>query len=114
MTTTLAYVRYSTMRVFLAQQDYDAVIAMAKYPLLTRLQAVYLARAYFETGQTAAALAVLDQFQRQRPEQWQPDDQRRRVRYQQAMQGQSIPLAAEPNAHLVYCETDWLTSSSPL
>ncbi|UTV27418.1 winged helix-turn-helix domain-containing protein [Photobacterium atrarenae] len=114
MTTTLAYIRYSKMRVFLAQQDYDAVIAMAKYPVLTRLQAVYLARAYFETGQAAEAVNVLDQFRRQQPEQWQPDDQRRRIRYQQAMQGQSVTLAAEPSAHLVYCETDWLTSNSPL
>ncbi|UXI00983.1 winged helix-turn-helix domain-containing protein [Photobacterium sp. TY1-4] len=114
MATTLAYIRYSRMRVALAQQDYDAVIAMAQYPVITRLQAVYLARAYFETGQAATAVQVLDQFRRQRPEQWQPDDQRRRVHYQRAGQGQPVTLAAEPNAHLVYCETDWLTSSSPL
>ncbi|NRA84339.1 MAG: winged helix-turn-helix domain-containing protein [Gammaproteobacteria bacterium] len=107
MTTTLGYSRYSIMRVHLATKDYNSVIAMANEPITTRLQAVYLARAYFELGQQQQAFNVLTQFKQQNPMMWQPDDTNRLAFYQSFKLGSGLALSPEPPAHITYCESDW-------
>jgi len=107
MPTTFAYASYSLMRLYLLQADYDAVIALAKHPISTRLQANYLARAYYEQGDLAQAQTVLITFKQRYPTLWHPTDELRLSQYQHASSGQPLSLQPEPAAHLVYCESDW-------
>jgi hypothetical protein len=104
MSTTLGYSNYSIMRIHLARGDYQAVIAMADQEVTTRLQAVFLARAYYEENEVDQALSVLTQFKVSHPELWQPEDKIRLGQYQSSLLGTKISLGEEPKAHLVYCE----------
>ena len=107
MQTTLAYSSYSIMRIHLERKDYQAVIAMADEPITTRLQATYLARAFYEVGQVDKAIAVLANFKISYKNSWQAADELRLGLYQSSLSGINIELAEEPKAHLVYCESDW-------
>jgi len=107
MSTTLGYSNYSIMRVHLERNDYQAVIAMADEKITTRLQAVFLARAYYEVGSATEAISVLNQFKINQSKLWQPQDDLRLGQYQASLSGSKIKLGAEPKAHLVYCESDW-------
>jgi len=107
MRTTLGYSNYSIMRIHLERDDYQAVIAMADEEITTRLQAVFLARAYYETGAVAQAISVLNQFKINQLKLWQPQDELRLGQYQASLSGSKFKLGAEPKAHLVYCESDW-------
>ncbi len=108
MPTTAGYANYSIMRIHLARNDYSAVIAMENEPITTRLQASYLARAWYEIGQPTQAVRVLQEFHQQLPELWQEEDSQRLTQYMTAQSGQALMLHPEPLAHLVYCESDWL------
>jgi DNA-binding winged helix-turn-helix (wHTH) protein/tetratricopeptide (TPR) repeat protein len=107
MQATLAYSSYSMMRIYLEKKDYQAVIAMADENITTRLQATYLARAYYEVGETGKAITVLTNFKLNHHHLWQPTDELRLGLYQSSLSGSKIELADEPKAHLVYCESDW-------
>ncbi len=107
MQTTLGYSNYSIMRIHLERGDFNAVIAMADEKITTRLQAVFLARAYYETDAVAQAISVLNQFKINQNKLWQPQDELRLGQYQASLSGRKIKLGAEPKAHLVYCESDW-------
>ncbi|WP_330960420.1 winged helix-turn-helix domain-containing protein [Photobacterium sp. 53610] len=105
---TQGYIRYSKMRIHLSRHNYTAVTELATIPIVTRLEAVYTARAYYELGQPGEAARILALFRETLPEQWQPEDEQRLKDYQGASQGEVITLSPEPKAHLVYCESDWL------
>lgn len=107
MMTTFGYSSYSIMRLHLFQKNYDAVIAMAHEPITTRLQAVFLARAYYENKNADAAIRTLNNFRAQLPHLWQPEDNKRLAIYQAARTGSFSILPEEPLAHGVYCESDW-------
>jgi tetratricopeptide (TPR) repeat protein len=107
MQTTLGYSNYSIMRIHLERDDYHAVIAMADEEITTRLQAVFLARAYYEAGDVIQAINVLNQFKINHLQLWQSHDELRLGQYQASLSGSKVKLGAEPKAHLVYCESDW-------
>ena len=107
MLTTLGYSNYSIMRIHLERGHYQAVIAMANEEITTRLQAVFLARAYYEAGETQQAIKVLQQFKIKHETLWQAEDQLRLGQFQAHLLGSVLNLTAEPKAHLVYCESDW-------
>lgn len=108
METTLAYSSYSMMRIYLSQQNYQAVTAMADETIVTRFQATYLARAFYELGQVNKAISVLSNFKVNHKNLWQPEDELRLGMYQSSLTGVKFQLLDEPKAHLVYCESDWL------
>lgn len=108
METSFGYSSYSIMRIHLERKDYSAVIAMSDDKITTRLQASFLARAYFENNQVDSAIETLMNFKQQQPELWQPEDQKRLLDYQNSKQGIFSQLQTEPKAHLVYCESDWI------
>ncbi len=108
METSFGYSSYSIMRIHLERKDYSAVIAMSDDKITTRLQASFLARAYFENNQFDNAIETLKDFKQQQPELWQPEDQKRLLDYQNSKQGIFSQLQTEPKAHLVYCESDWI------
>jgi DNA-binding winged helix-turn-helix (wHTH) protein len=107
MQTSFGYSSYSIMRIHLERQDYSAVIAMSDDKITTRLQANFLARAYFENKQTDKAIQTLKEFKQQQPHLWQSKDEKRLLDYQNSKQGILAQLQTEPKAHLVYCESDW-------
>jgi len=107
MSTTLGYSNYSIMRIHLERGDFNAVIAMADEEITTRLQAVFLARAYYEVGAVTEAIGVLIQFKTTSLTLWQPQDELRLGQYQASLSGAKLKLGDEPKAHLVYCESDW-------
>jgi hypothetical protein len=108
METSFGYSSYSIMRIHLERKDYSAVIAMSDDKITTRLQASFLARAYFENNQVDNSIETLMNFKQQQPELWQPEDQKRLLDYQNSKQGIFSQLQTEPKAHLVYCESDWI------
>lgn len=122
MPVTYGYASYSLMKTYLDEGNFQAVITMKADRITTRLQAIYLARAYYEQGQASEAAAVLLHLQQSLPAIWQPEDDQRLKHYQQMSQQHSekgthaiTPFAAllpEPDAHLVYCESDWALSSA--
>lgn len=107
MFTTLGYSNYSIMRIYIEQDDFEAVIAMANEKITTRLQATYLARAYYETSKPQLAINVLNALKVHHPKWWQPEDEVRLGLYQSSLSGVTFNLGDEPKAHLVYCESDW-------
>ncbi|MCJ8296765.1 MAG: winged helix-turn-helix domain-containing protein [Colwellia sp.] len=107
MLTTLAYSNYSIMRIHLERGDYPAVIAMADEKITTRLQASFLARAYYEASQAEQAIQVLSNFKISHASLWQGKDEIRLAQYQASLAGAKLNLADEPKAHLIYCESDW-------
>ena len=107
MLTTLAYSSYSIMRIYLEQENYQAIISMSDEKITTRLQANFLARAYYENGQTKLAINVLTNFKLNHKNLWQGKDEIRLNQYQSSLTGTDITLEKEPKAHLVYCESDW-------
>lgn len=107
MMTTFGYTSYSIMRIHLYQKNYDAVIAMKDDPITTRLQAVFLARAFYEKKNADAAIATLNNFRAQLPHLWQPEDNKRLAIYTSSLSGEYSILPKEPVAHGVYCESDW-------
>ena len=107
MPITLGYSNYSIMRIHLKRGNYQAVIAMANDEITTRLQAVYLARAYYEQGQSEMAINVLIKFKTNHAGLWQTEDELRLSQYQLNLSGTALNLGDEPKAHLVYCESDW-------
>jgi len=84
------------------------VIAMSGDKITTRLQANFLARAYFENKQTDQAIETLKAFKQQHSGLWQNKDEKRLSDYQNSQQGLFSQLQTEPKAHLVYCESDWV------
>jgi DNA-binding winged helix-turn-helix (wHTH) protein/TolB-like protein len=108
MQTSFGYSSYSIMRIHLERQDYSAVIAMKDDKITTRLQANFLARAYFENKETDKSIEVLEQFKQQQPELWLNKDVKRLLDFRSSKQGIFTQLASEPKAHLVYCESDWI------
>jgi len=108
MEMTLAYSSYSMMRIYLEQGDYQAIIAMANEKIVTRFQAIYLARAYYELNQTQQAIVVLTHFKINHKSLWQAQDDTRLAQYKSSLSGTRIILSDEPKAHLVYCESDWV------
>jgi len=107
MLTTLAYSNYSIMRIHLERGNYQAVISMANEKITTRLQAKFLARAYYEEDQAQQAIQVLADFKLSHTNLWQDEDEIRLGQYQASLAGTKLNLADEPKAHLVYCESDW-------
>lgn len=107
MATTFGYSSYSIMRIHLTRGNYDGVIAMKDDAITTRLQAVFLARAYYEKGQIAQAIQVLEKFKMKLPGMWQAQDDGKLKQYQAALVGRQLILDEEPLAHLIYCESDW-------
>lgn len=107
LTTSHAYSSYSIMRVHLAQKNYSAIINMESETISTRLQANYLARAYYENQQIPQAIDTLKQFKQAQPTLWQTEDDIRLTDYQNALNGIVTQLPEEAKAHLVYCESDW-------
>ena len=107
MATTFGYSSYSIMRIHLERGDYDAVTNMADEMITTRLQASFLARAFYEKGDTQRAIKVLKEFKQSLPLQWQQADDQRLAQYQGTLNGEKLNLGAEPKAHLIYCESDW-------
>jgi len=107
MPTTFGYSSYSIMRIHLERGDYDAVINMADDKVTTRLQASFLARAFYEKGETQQAINVLKDFKQNLPRQWQQADDQRLAKYRGTINGEKLNLGAEPKAHLIYCESDW-------
>lgn len=108
MQTSFGYSSYSMMRIHLQRQDYKAVIAMADDKITTRLQASFLARAYYENKQVDKAILTLTNFKQQQPNLWQDADEKRLIDYSNSQAGALLQLEAEPKAHLVYCESDWI------
>jgi tetratricopeptide (TPR) repeat protein len=108
METSFGYASYSIMRIHLERENYSAVIAMRSDKITTRLQASFLARAYYETKQFPEAIETLNLFKKQYPNMWQKQDEKRLVDYQNSQKGILSKLLSEPKAHLVYCESDWL------
>ncbi len=107
MPTTYGYSSYSIMRIHLERGDYDAVTDMADELITTRLQASFLARAFYEKGDVQQAINILQDFKHKLPQQWQQADDQRLVQYQGSLNGEKINLGTEPKAHLIYCESDW-------
>lgn len=108
METSFGYSSYSIMRIHLKRQDYSAVIAMSKDKITTRLQANFLARAYYENKHVDQAIETLNIFKQQHPDLWQDQDDQRLADYRNSKKGILPQLTSEPKAHLVYCESDWL------
>jgi DNA-binding winged helix-turn-helix (wHTH) protein len=108
METSFSYASYAIMRIHLERQDYSAVIAMSGDKITTRLQANFLARAYYENKQVDEAIETLNIFKQQYPDLWQEEDDQRLVDYRNSQKGILPQLPSEPKAHLVYCESDWL------
>lgn len=108
METSFGYSSYSMMRIHLERQDYSAVIAMSSDKITTRLQAKFLARAYYENKQIDKAIKTLNVFKQQHPDLWQDQDDQRLIDYRNSQKGIFPQLQNEPKAHLVYCESDWL------
>ncbi|SFC79826.1 winged helix-turn-helix domain-containing protein [Pseudoalteromonas denitrificans] len=108
MPTSFGYSSYSIMRIHLERQDYDSVTNMLDDTITTRLQANFLARAFYEKGQVQQAINVLNDFKHKLPQLWQPDDTQRLGLYENAITGDKPILLPEPKAHLVYCESDWI------
>lgn len=108
METSFGYSSYSIMRIHLKRQDYSAVIAMSKDKVTTRLQANFLARAYYENKHVDQAIETLNIFKQQHPDLWQDQDDQRLADYRNSKKGILPQLTSEPKAHLVYCESDWL------
>lgn len=108
MDTSFGYSSYSIMRIHLARKDYAAIIAMSDDKITTRLQASFLARAYYENKQVDKAIEVLINFKQQQPALWQDKDDQRLIDYRNSRQGNYLQLPREPKAHLVYCESDWI------
>jgi DNA-binding winged helix-turn-helix (wHTH) protein/tetratricopeptide (TPR) repeat protein len=107
MPTTYGYSSYSIMRIHLERGDYDAVINMADELITTRLQASFLARAFYEKGDVQQAIDVLKDFKQNLPRQWQTADDQRLTQYRGTLNGEKLNLGLEPKAHLIYCESDW-------
>jgi DNA-binding winged helix-turn-helix (wHTH) protein/tetratricopeptide (TPR) repeat protein len=107
MQTSFGYSSYSIMRIHLERKDYPAIIAMRDDEITTRLQANFLARAYFESKKTDNAIETLIEFKQHHPKLWQKQDEKRLLDYQNSKQGIFSQLPTEPKAHLVYCESDW-------
>ncbi|CAA0103269.1 Uncharacterised protein [BD1-7 clade bacterium] len=95
------------MRIHLERKDYAAAINMADDAVTTRLQASFLARAYFENQQTANAIDTLTRFKQRSPSLWKAIDETRLTEFKNAQNGIAIQLRDEPKAHAVYCESDW-------
>lgn len=108
MDTSFGYASYSIMRIHLERQDYLAVIAMRSDKITTRLQASFLARAYYENKHVDNAIETLNLFKQQHPSLWQEQDNQRLLDYKNSQKGILSQLPNEPKAHLVYCESDWL------
>ena len=108
METSFGYSSYSIMRIHLARKDYSAIIAMSDDKITTRLQANFLARAYFESNQIGRAIETLSNFKSQLPSLWQNKDEQRLIDYRNSQKGIVLQLPSEPKAHLVYCESDWI------
>ena len=108
MDTSFGYASYSIMRIHLERQDYSAVIAMRSDNITTRLQASFLARAYYENKHVDNAIETLNLFKQQHPSLWQEQDNKRLIDYKNSKKGILSQLPSEPKAHLVYCESDWL------
>lgn len=108
MDTSFGYASYSIMRIHLERQDYLAVIAMRSDKITTRLQASFLARAYYENKHVDNAIETLNLFKQQHPSLWQEQDNQRLLDYKNSQKGILSQLPSEPKAHLVYCESDWL------
>ncbi|MDO6525942.1 winged helix-turn-helix domain-containing protein [Motilimonas sp. 1_MG-2023] len=110
LSTSLGYSRYSQMRIYLDLADFDAVIALGNAnKATTKLEYTYLARAYYEKGLYKKASTTLLNLKQALPTQWQNQDAQRLATYQAATVSQTkTELPAEPVAHGVYCESDWL------
>lgn len=105
---THAYARYSKMYAYLLQQQYAQVIDLKPAQFTTRLEAIYVARAYAEQGQFDQAITTLKAFKSQLPSQWQQADTQRLADYQSANNGAQWLRRQLEKSHSVYCETDWL------
>jgi len=108
MEMTQAYSSYSMMRIYLQQGNYQAITAMAHEKIVTRFQAIYLARAYYELDQVTQAITILTNFKVNHKSLWQPQDDTRLTQYKSSQSGPKLILSDEPKAHLVYCESDWV------
>ena len=105
---THAYARYSKMYAYLLQQQYAQVLNLRLAQFTTRLEAIYVARAYAELDQFDNAITTLKTFQSQLPTQWQQADTQLLAEYQNANKGGQWLRQALEKAHSVYCETEWL------
>ena len=111
METSFGYSSYSIMRIHLARKDYSAIITMSDDKITTRLQANFLARAYFEDNQVEKAIETLNDFKSLQPSLWQNEDNQRLIDYRNSQKGIALKLPSEPKAHLVYCESDWIPNT---
>ncbi len=105
--TTLNYAVYSLMKIHLNEQDYAATIALGDYPITTRLQARYYSRALSEQGHHEYAVKTLEQYADKYPRSWTADDQKQLNNYRLRANGHAAILLEEPDAHSVYCESEW-------
>ncbi len=108
METTSSYSNHAMMHAYLAQGDYQRVIALAEEPANTRWQLTYVARAHYELGNYGDAVENLNRL-KETPNFWQESIDRDRLKiYQNAKTATNkIKLAPEPKPHTVYCESDW-------
>jgi hypothetical protein len=96
------------MYAYLLQQQYAQVIHLKPAQFTTRLEAIYVARAYAELGKFEQAITTLKTFKLQLPVQWQQADTLLLEDYQSANNGAQWLRKQLEKAHSVYCETDWL------
>jgi len=111
--TTRAYAVYSLMYLYLLEENYDAVIALEKYPVLTRLQALYLAEAYYAKGNIEQAESQLIAFKQRFPALWKKSDERKLLDYRltatnNEITDQTLSVGELMAPHFAYCESDWV------
>ena len=105
---TNEYARYSLMYIYLVQNQPKKVIALEKRPWRTRLQAVYLARAYAALAQFEKAQQTLSDLKNLLPNYFTDEDSVMLSDYRAIGLREKVTIEhLLPKAHSVYCETDW-------
>lgn len=108
MPVTEAHAIYSAMRIHLERGDYEKVVALGGEPTSTRQQLIFLARAHYELGNFADAVATQAELKSRYPNQWAMADEERYQVYQRASEtGDAVHLQEEIPVHAVYCESEW-------
>lgn len=108
LTLTNEYARYSLMYIYLLQDQAQKVLEIEKRPWCTRLQAVYVAKAYAALAQYNKAANTLNDLKEVMPGYFTIQDNDLLEAYRRQNRAGSIMLEQTlPKAHSVYCETDW-------